>query len=96
MRGHHHPAGDGIGDLGPVILADYVQAEVNPRRRAGRGEDVPVIDIEHTRIQIHVGIPLGQLGPVWAQWVVALRPSRRPAAARIKAPVQTLMMRAPR
>src|SRR3712207_7778756 len=47
LGGHHgHPGGVG-GHRGAVILTDHVQAQVQPGRYPGRGEDPAVVDEEH-------------------------------------------------
>jgi len=45
------PAGSPVGHLSAVVAADDMQAQVDPRGDAGRGEDVTVIDKEHVRVK---------------------------------------------
>src|SRR6185369_11889232 len=42
-----------ICDLGAVVAPHDMQAEVEPRRAAGRGHDVAIVDIEHVGIDLH-------------------------------------------
>jgi hypothetical protein len=53
---HHHAAGDGVGDLGSEVEADDMQTQVDARRRAGRGHDIAVVDIEHVGVDIDLRI----------------------------------------
>jgi hypothetical protein len=41
-----------VGDLRAVVAPHDVQAKVEPRRAAGRGQDIAVVDIEHIRIDL--------------------------------------------
>lgn len=44
-----------------MAAPQQVQAAVDAGRRAGRGDDVAVVDIEYMRIDLHAWIALGQL-----------------------------------
>ena len=69
---HDQLAGQLAGDLGSVVLADDVQAQVDARRTAGRRQDVALVDVEHAGVDRHIRILAGQF--------VALRPvGGRPA-----------------
>ena len=87
-RGHE------VGDLRSEVAADDVQGEVDRGGRARRGEDVAFVDVETDgSTSISGNWSLSCLAPV--QWVVARRPSSRPASARANAPVQNVTRRAP-
>ena len=45
--GHHHPAGDRAGRGGAVLLAPQVQGGVEPGGRAGAGDDLAGVDVQH-------------------------------------------------
>ncbi len=59
-------AGQLRGDLGPVVLADHVQAKIDAGRAARRRQDVTVVDEEHRRVDRDVRVATGQ--------IVTLRP----------------------
>ena len=73
MRGHDVRAGHLVGHLCAEVLAHKVQAQVDRRRTAGRGEDVPFVDIEHAGVHLHERVTTGEL--------VGLAPVRRRPAA---------------
>ena len=50
MRRHHHAPGHLVRDLGAVVAADEVEAEVDAGRAPRRGEDVALVDVEHVRL----------------------------------------------
>ena len=62
------------------------------RGHARGGADVAVADEDRVRLDRDGRIALGEIG-ARGQWVVARRPSRRPARASRKAPVQTEVTR---
>ncbi len=65
VGGEDEPAADGVGDLGAVVAADEVQAEVEGGGAAGGGEDVAVVDEEHVGFEVHGGEPGAEvLGPL--------------------------------
>ena len=64
MRGHHHPAGDHVGDLRAVVEAHEVEAEVDGRGGAGRGEHLTVADVEDAGVQVDRRVLPGQLGRI--------------------------------
>ena len=47
VRRDDHPAGDRRGHAAPNSLPDDVQAGVEARRRAGRGDDRAVVEVQH-------------------------------------------------
>ena len=55
VRRHDQAAGDGVGDRRAVVAADQVQAQVDRRGLAGRGEHAAVVDVEHVRVDLHPG-----------------------------------------
>ena len=85
----------GVGHRGAESLRTHVQAEVDPGRGAGAGQDRAVLDVEDVADRAR---PAGTAGEpsAWNQWVVARRPSSSPAWASTKAPVQNESTRAPR
>ena len=60
MGSDHHPPGDLVGDLDPVVAPDEVQAEVDPRRGASRREHVALVDVEHVVPHPHVRVAARQ------------------------------------
>jgi hypothetical protein len=60
LGGHDHAPGYAVGHHPAVILAHQVQAQVDPRGRAGRGEDVVAVHIEHVRRHLHARKPARQ------------------------------------
>lgn len=64
MRRYHQGAGDAIGQFGTELAAHDVQATVDPRGSAGRGEYIAFVDIQHARIDLHLRKVLcKQFGP---------------------------------
>ncbi len=62
MGRDHHLPGDRVGHIGPVVAADDVEAEVEAGRASGRGQNVAVVEVQHPRVDVDCGIPLGELG----------------------------------
>ena len=60
MRRDDEPARDRVGHSSTVVLAHDVQADIEPRRTSGPGDDVAVIDVEHFGIDIHFWVPPGE------------------------------------
>ena len=56
VRRDNQPLRHAIGDLRAVVASHDVQAEIEPRRTAGRTHDVAIVDIEHVRIDLHARI----------------------------------------
>ena len=54
MRGRDQQARNPVGHLRAVALAQQVQAAIDGRYRAGRGDDVVVRDIEHVGAEMDV------------------------------------------
>ena len=50
VRRHDAAPGDAVGDVGAVVAADDVQAQVDAGGGAGRGEHVAVVDEEHVGV----------------------------------------------
>jgi hypothetical protein len=73
MGRDHELAGELGGDLGAVIPADHVQAQVDAGGAPGGGQDVALVDEQHPRVDRHVRVPAGEL--------LALRPVRGGPAA---------------
>jgi hypothetical protein len=59
---HHRHAGRVGGDCRAVVAADHVQAHVEAGRRARRGEELAVVDVEHVRVDCHTRVAGRQLG----------------------------------
>src|SRR4051794_24824674 len=53
--------GGAVGDLGAVVAADDVQAQVDARGGAGRGQDVTLVDVEHVGVQVDRRMGAGEL-----------------------------------
>ena len=51
VRGDNEAARDAIGDVRPEVAANEVQAQVDPRRTARRGQDRPFIDVQDVGIE---------------------------------------------
>ena len=64
VRGHDQAAGEHVRDPGPVVLPHDVQAQVQPRRGPGGGEDLPVIDVQHVGFHPDGRPAPGELGGV--------------------------------
>src|SRR6266487_317488 len=47
---HYQLAGDPVGDRRAVVMADQVQAQVDPCRHARRGEHLAVVDVQGSRV----------------------------------------------
>ena len=88
MRRGNHVAGDPLADGGAAVFADHVQAEVDAGAQPGRRHHLSFVDVERGRVHLDPGKRLAS-SSAKAQWVVARRPSSRPAWASAKAPVQT-------
>ena len=89
-----HVAGGAAGDLVPVQAADDVERHVDTGGDPGGGDDLAFVD--NTRVGQDVGRRRCARNPsIVVQCVVARRPSNRPAAPSRKAPVQTLVVKAP-
>jgi hypothetical protein len=58
MRRYHQAARDLVGDGCAMVLADQVEAHVNGGGRAGGGEHLIIVDVEHVRIH-----PDARVGP---------------------------------
>ena len=95
VRGEHQPPADRVGDLGAVVAADEVQAEVERGGAAGGGEDVAVVDEQDVGFERTGGNGPRTIRPSASAWSPGGRRAR-PAAARVNAPVQKLTSRAPR
>ena len=96
MRRHDDPPCDRVGHLGAVVASHEVQAEIDARRNAGRGQDVALVDVEDLGIDGDRRVVGGQLarhGPS-ASWPGGRRAGRR-ARGRTR-PVQIDATRAPR
>ena len=78
VRGHDHAPRERVGHLGPVILANHVQTQVDPRRRARRRQDRALVDVEH-RGSTSTEEKRDASASAYIQWVVARRPSSNPA-----------------
>ena len=64
---HHQPAGDGLGDVGAVVVLDQRQGEVDAGGDAGGGPHVPVAGVDRIGIDLQRRVLVGQLlgpGPV--------------------------------
>jgi hypothetical protein len=57
---HHRQAGGVGGDRRAVVAPDQVQAQVQSRGGAGRGEDLPIVDVEHVRVDLDRRVLLGE------------------------------------
>ena len=62
VRRHDHPARDRVGHRGAVVQPDQMQAGVNPRGRAGAGDDLAVVDVQDIGIDLDQRIALRKLG----------------------------------
>src|SRR5205814_9071609 len=60
MWRNNHAPGYCSGDLGTIILAHYVEGEINRGSCSGRGEYLAIIDIESMWIDLYPGIALCQ------------------------------------
>jgi hypothetical protein len=50
-----------VCDSRSEIATDDVQAQIDPRRASGRGQDLILIDVEHIRLDPHERVFLGEL-----------------------------------
>ena len=66
---HHQPRGDGMGQVGPVIVLDEREGEVDTCGDAGRGPAIAVPDVDPVAVHLDVGVLSGEL--------LARRPVRR-------------------
>ncbi len=64
MRRDDDAAGDPVGQRGAVVAAQDVQAEIDPRGDARRGEDVALVDVEHPRLDADARMAGGEIGRV--------------------------------
>ena len=71
-----------------VIGAHDVEAEVDPRAKAGRGQDALVLAVEDVWHRPERQGTCRASSAAANQWVVARRPSRSPACPSANAPVQ--------
>ena len=79
VRRDHHVPGDGGGHLGAELNADQVQAGIDPRGRAGTGDDPAVFDVEDVFIHQDGGVSAGQfLGVVPVRGAAAAIEQARP------------------
>ena len=60
VRRHDHAPGDGVGDVGAVVVAHDVEAQVDGGGGAGRGHHVAVDDVEDVRLHADRREPLGE------------------------------------
>ena len=60
LRGHHKPARYAISYVGTKITLDQMQARVDSRCAAGRCDHLTLVDIEHARIYLYGGKPVGK------------------------------------
>jgi hypothetical protein len=86
-RRHDHVARDSVGHRRTVVAAHDVQAQVDPGTQAGGRQDPSVVGEQNVLVERCVGKEAAEVVGV-LQWVVARWPSRIPAAASTKAPVQ--------
>src|SRR5258708_19678892 len=56
MQRNDHPPGYRCCDLGTVVLADDVKRQVDRCSGAGRGEHLPIVNVEPPWIDLHRGI----------------------------------------
>ena len=83
VRRHHHPPGDLVGDLGPLLLADDVQAGVDAGGGAGRGDHRVLVDVQHVRFDHRPRVAAGPAPRRAASAPCsAARPAARPRRAR--------------
>lgn len=58
---HDELTGHEVGDVGPVVLPDDVEPQVDARRRAGGGEDAVVVHVEDGWVELDLGEALCEL-----------------------------------
>ncbi len=64
VGGHHHAARQLVGDVRAQIAPHQMQAQVESGGEPGAGEDIAVVHVQHRLVDLHLRVPLGQLGGV--------------------------------
>src|ERR1039457_4471156 len=82
-----------VSDLGAVVAANQVRAQVDSCGAARGGEHAPCVDEQHVRLESDLRDSRAKSSPS-TQWLVAGSPSSSPAAASTKAEVHMLTRRA--
>jgi hypothetical protein len=55
---HDEPASDGVRHGGTEVFADEVQAQVEPGRASGAGEDSTAVDVERCGVDAYPRVPV--------------------------------------
>ena len=77
---HDQSPRDPVGGRGAEVTAYEVDAEVEGRRLAGRGEHVPLVDVEHVGSYVDLRVAAGQVvgvHPVRGRGATVEQPGRR-------------------
>ena len=79
------PAGDGVGELGAVVVLDEGEGEVDAGGDAGRGPAVAVADVDAVGVDLHLGVARRRAArrPTSA-WSPGGRRAARPRPARTR------------